>query len=187
MIPCVTLMRVSDFWTPRDTPLGQPAAPVPATPSQAYTQSFVPIQPAASHRRSRNGLWIALAVGVLVLVLAGGGIALLVGAGRGGKLPAAVTNAVQTSFSVTGSLTIASDCGSWGYDDLREGAEVTVTDESGKVLAVGALSGSGCVYTWQVNGVPVGPKLYGVTVGHRGAVHYTEAELRAGVQLSIGD
>jgi hypothetical protein len=94
---------------------------------------------------------------------------------------------VSSTFHVPGTLTINGvDCDGIGYGDLREGTEVTLTDESGKVLAVGELARTGaCSFTFSLD-APTGKKFYGVTISHRGTVHYTEDELRHGLQLSIG-
>jgi hypothetical protein len=160
-------------WTPRDEPLGP--APSPVT----YPATYAPTPPQQPKRRT--GLWLALAGGGLaVIVLLA--VAFTVGMthGRGGPSPGAAT------FFVNGTLDIASDCDSWGYDDIRDGAEVQVTDASGRILAVGNLTGSGCHYSFTIPNVPAGLSLYGIQVGHRGAVHYSETELRAGPALSLG-
>jgi len=82
--------------------------------------------------------------------------------------------------------------GTGGYSDLRPGAQVVVADADGKTLAIGELGvGSGaavaCVLPFTVTGVPAGKKFYGVSVSHRGTVQFTEAELKAGASLTIGD
>jgi hypothetical protein len=89
--------------------------------------------------------------------------------------------------------------GSGGYDDIDEGAQVTVTDQAGTVLAVSRLiSGvtvkdpeyehlTTCMFSWSVLGVPAGRGPYGIEVAHRGVLHYDEARLRAeDVTLTLG-
>jgi len=90
-------------------------------------------------------------------------------------------------FTVTGTLTIEDDCTGWGYDDLHDGTEVTLTDENGKLLAVGQLTRtSTCSFTFTLENVPPGRQFYGITISHRGTLHYSEQQLRQGVELSIG-
>lgn len=84
-----------------------------------------------------------------------------------------------------------------GYDDIRGGAQVTVTDTAGKVIGVGALdpghvaydsSGAAymCTFTFVVTGVKAGGGFYGVEVAHRGRVQYAEAKLAAAIALTLG-
>ncbi len=90
-----------------------------------------------------------------------------------------------------------------GYSDMREGAQVVVSDASGTTLALGTL-GQGvidarqgadmhdpierlsarCVFTFSVPGVPAGRQFYRLNLGHRGAPQYTEQELRSGPSLT---
>ncbi|MFE2723952.1 hypothetical protein [Kitasatospora sp. NPDC059327] len=109
------------------------------------------------------------------------------------------TTAAPTAetFTLTGSMllangassgTAASGCaGLRGYDDIAKGTSVTVYDESGKVLATGALgSGSpkgvdGCMFPVAVHAVPKGPKFYQVEVGHRGKATLQKEEAEAGL------
>jgi len=79
-----------------------------------------------------------------------------------------------------------------GYDDIRLGAQVTVTDQSGKTIAVseleqGMYTGSDmCVFPFKVK-VPSGKKFYGVTVSHRGMIQFTEKQMKDGPGLTLGD
>lgn len=93
--------------------------------------------------------------------------------------------------NVAGSST--SCYGSGGYDDLREGTGVVVTDAAGTTIAVGSL-GRGtystfgtldCVLPFTVE-VPTGKGFYGIEVAHRGAVKFAEPDLGR-VRLAIGD
>ena len=67
-----------------------------------------------------------------------------------------------------------------GYDDLRVGAQVVVSDGSGKVLATsnltgGVLSSDGCTFTYSAEVADA--DFYSVDVTHRGALTYSRAEL----------
>lgn len=126
----------------------------------------------------------------LILGLVAAAVVLLVGAGvltlaLLGKSPVSVPG-IQSTMTVHGRFQINSDCGSMGYSDISEGTEVTLTDQDNKVLAVGHLNGAGCSYAFELDNVPTGEKFYGISVSHRGTVHFTEAEMRAGPVLSLG-
>lgn len=79
-----------------------------------------------------------------------------------------------------------------GYDDIREGAQVVVTDAAGKTIALGQLGagswkrGVGCIFLFTVADIPAGEKFYGIEVSHRGKVQYTAAQMSAPIELSIG-
>lgn len=85
-----------------------------------------------------------------------------------------------------------------GYADIRAGAQVVVTDASGRTLALGEL-GDGklrlpdldvwgtrsCVFPFSVQ-VPGGHDFYGIEVTHRGMVRFTAEQLRQPVEMSLG-
>jgi hypothetical protein len=80
-----------------------------------------------------------------------------------------------------------------GYDDIQDGVEVTISDSSGKTLALGDLEGSTyeathhtCRFDIVVDGVPSGRDFYRVEVSHRGEQQYTQADLEAGIALTLG-
>jgi hypothetical protein len=82
-----------------------------------------------------------------------------------------------------------------GYTDIAAGAEVDVLDSAGKVLGIGNLQtpaigddAESCSYAFTVAAVPAGQKIYGVRVGNtaRGVVHFTEAQLFDGPELTLG-
>ncbi len=168
-------------WAVRDEPLSTP--PVPITdPAIAYPPAYGP-PPATPPRGRRTGLYLGLAAAIVVL-LAGigvGGYALL--ARSGTSLPGH-----PAKITVNGSLIITGGCDSFGYGDIKAGTQVVITDEHQTTLGVGQLTTAGtCRWTFQVPGVPAGKSFYGVTISHRGTIQYTEAQLRQGVQLSLGD
>lgn len=79
------------------------------------------------------------------------------------------------------------------YADISQGAQVTITDAAGKVLAVAALDqgvtgdlttmsdgtrrATSCSLRFAAPGVPAGAGPYGVEVGRRGVVHFNEDQL----------
>lgn len=155
------------------------SAPVPVPPTVGYPSPVGTPNPRVLKRRT--GLIVALAV-IGALVLAGG-------AGTGVWFVArhGVPAVVPSTFDVHGTLVIQDDCTSLGYSDIGTGTQVTVTDESGTVLGIGDLGQQGqCRWSFLVLNVPAGHRFYGVGIGRRGTIQYTEAQLRAGVSLSLG-
>ncbi|WP_434315822.1 hypothetical protein [Leifsonia sp. P73] len=86
-----------------------------------------------------------------------------------------------------------------GYTDINSGAQVVITDASGKTIGVGTL-GDGthdatpdsttadrCLFPFAVKGLPAGSKFYGVHVGNqnRGVLQFRSSELK-NIQLTIG-
>lgn len=103
-------------------------------------------------------------------------------------------------YVATDAMAPGAPCqGSGGYDDLRPGAQVVVTDDAGKVLAVGRLDAGAtddskaytspyyrhCVLPFTVSKVPAGEDFYGVQITHRGVVQKSEAEMRDPVALTF--
>lgn len=82
-----------------------------------------------------------------------------------------------------------------GYSDLRDGAQVVVTDPDGTTVGVSRLEiGStqferskavGCRLIFEVK-VPAGLGFYGIEVSDRGKVQYAEPDLSEPVELTIG-
>jgi len=90
-------------------------------------------------------------------------------------------------------LTYGGSCfGNDGYDDVRSGTQVTVTDDSGRVVARSELgSGSGtttrCEFPFSFE-LTEGSESYTVAVGRRGQLSYSFTELKLnGVSLSLGN
>lgn len=87
--------------------------------------------------------------------------------------------------------------GEGGFDDIAEGAQVTVTDETGTIIASGRLGpgaendivvedGLGCFFEFEVDGVPTDRAFYSIEVAHRGALTFSIAEIRQlGWQVSF--
>lgn len=105
---------------------------------------------------------------------------------------------------ISDAVTPGQECfGAGGAADIAPGAQVVVTDASGRTVAVGKMEmgrttehkryknpryDEQCVVPFTVSDVPSGEKFYGIKVGQRPATQETEAEMRAapGLKLSIG-
>ncbi|WP_244293884.1 hypothetical protein [Streptomyces sp. MJM8645] len=145
----------------------------------------------------RVPVWFA--AGLVGFVAGAGVVGLTWGLSSGGSTGTASTagSPGTGTFALTGSMTLKSGASSGttssgcaglrGYDDIAMGTSVTVYDESGKVLATGALgSGSpkglnGCMFPVAVQDVPKGPKFYQVEVSHRGKTTLQKEEAEAGL------
>lgn len=131
-------------------------------------------------------LWAKVGIPVVVVVIVAAAVAIPIA-----LQPGSMT--VRGEISVSNTNGEADACAIPGYEDVREGANVTVTDASHKTIALGSL-GAGhsdgfqlsCIYRFVVTDVPAGLKFYGVEVSHRGSLQYTDAQLKKGVALSIG-
>ncbi|GHJ95958.1 hypothetical protein SNE510_54770 [Streptomyces sp. NE5-10] len=99
-----------------------------------------------------------------------------------------------TAFVLTGTFLLtdsvvsdgAGGCeGGNGFDDITEGAAVTVYDASGTVVATGELGestreGGACSFDVTVPDVPTGENFYQVEVTHRGTIQLSEEEAMSG-------
>jgi len=87
---------------------------------------------------------------------------------------------VDGDFTDLGSLGCA---GIGGYNDIGAGLQVQVSDEDGTAIGTGELdlgeiTNDGCRFPFTVQNLPVA-KFYKITVGHRGELDYSYAELQA--------
>lgn len=134
---------------------------------------------------------------VAIVLCAGGAVAAILWVAA--PTHSAVSSSADVSFTARGTLSIHNGgvnnpCfASQGLEDVQEGSKVVVSSASGATLAIGSLSNpvhntwGKCVLNWSVTGIPGGGKFYGVEVGHRGVVKYSEADLLGGKNsLSIG-
>jgi hypothetical protein len=111
----------------------------------------------------------------------------------GTATPADPTNFTLSGWFVLYDEDLTSSCiGSSGYDDIRDGAAVTVYDDAQKVVGLGSL-GAGdyddgsCEYPIAVDAVPLGSDFYAVEITHRGTVTVTADEAKAGMfDASLG-
>lgn len=168
-------------------------------PEPAHDQQPVPAPPSPGGISKQAAALIAVVAAVVV----GGVVALVFILAGGEEEPPAEAE----TFIVSGTLTLddasgiqgaaftsGSTCmGTGGYDDIVPGAQVTVYDNAGAILAVGALEDGSvlnpgsCLFKFHVEGVPIGHNLYQVEVSHRGKLAFTEADGRAArVDLTLG-
>lgn len=193
---------------------GAPRSPsVPAATAQTSPQD--PQEPRASSNAvpasvppKKRGLHVLVVV-LLILVVVAGGIFLAVNRSSGGGSGA---GRVTQTHTITGTLTLgdgsdpnsnnfyskgSGNCsGQSGYDDITQGAQVTVTDGGGNVLATSSLGlgdqiGSGfgsCRFSFTLTGVP-DAAFYGVTISDRGTLNYSRAQMESAgwsVAMTLG-
>ncbi|GLZ29758.1 hypothetical protein Lesp02_19480 [Lentzea sp. NBRC 105346] len=136
--------------------------------------------PIAAEQPKARRRWPVFLVGA-VLLLAAGGIGF--GLGR-----ATVQNNSE-AFAVTGTIDVPK-CQSSGYDDVRVGAQVVITNQQNAVLGATSLKAKGvCLFEFSIPEIPSGERMYGVHVGNsnRGIIWKTEAEARSeGFHLTLG-
>lgn len=149
--------------------------------------------PATQPRRSKILIWAAAGVAVL-LAVAGTAVAL----NLSGSVPDLTVSGTVTVTATTFTLGTNTCAGAGGYDDIRNGAQVVVTDATGKTLALGELADGRpdgahsrggpnvCRWTFTVDGVPAGETFYGIEVTHRGVVQYDAGRIQQPVALSLG-
>ena len=159
--------------------------------SDLDSQATQPDSPLTGRSYSRRAIVVAACVGAAA-------VALIVVA-----VMAFTANREPERFVVLGAITIEDsittyglpdgfECaGKDGYKDIGPGAAVMVTDESGTLLAKGAIEtssggSSGCWLDFTVSGVPRGKSFYKVEVSHRGELTYTESEVESGLVFSLG-
>ena len=137
----------------------------------------------------RKRRMFAAVVGVLVLAGGCGG-----GVGESGAEP----GDKPTGFAVRGTVSVPSYGGANGtsctvkdgYEDLRSGASVAVTNAAGDVVAVGALvdieaTPRTCRFAFDVPGVPEGSPTYGIEVGQQAMVTYPRSRLNKRLELVV--
>lgn len=159
----------------------------PVEPGSENTGLFRPDnEPPARSGRKR---W--LIAGFLIAAVAAAAIAVPVFGG--GDAP---KHTISGTMRLTDNdRTFSTPCaGSGGYSDMQPGAGVTVTDGTGKILAIGELGVSAgashfCVFGFHVDDVPKAD-FYKIEVSHRGAITYSFARLDGAnweVKLTLGD
>lgn len=104
---------------------------------------------------------------------------------------ASVERSSPDTFAVDGSMTVNGSCGSGGYSDMRDGAQVEIVNQDNRVLGVSSLEKgeSGCYFTFSVQDIPSGERLYGATTGNsnRGVIWKTQQEaMTEGFHLTLG-
>jgi hypothetical protein len=153
----------------------------PTTTTTAGQATAAP-EPEAKNRHRRRWTWLAAAAALAI--------------GLSATAAYVTTDTSGEALTIHGSLTLRDpdagfadmpECrGSGGYDDIHQGAQVTVTDPDGTVLAIGSLGpgritglglGDSCRFQFSIGDVPAGHGLYGIQVTHRGTVVYEESRL----------
>lgn len=110
------------------------------------------------------------------------------------ELPRFTLNGDFTLFATTGGT--ATNCyGEGGYDDIKSGVSVTVSDGTGRLLATGNLgsgtrsaSGGSCSFSFRIPDIKQSD-FYSIEVGRRGELSYSHAEMLASdwnVAFSLG-
>jgi hypothetical protein len=155
----------------------------------------------ANRRRSRVATAAAAAAAVALI-----SVAAYIVTNRVASSPAASLGEAPPTITVTGTVQtrlgrtweIGRACPSVDYDDIQPGANVTVYDRTGKVVALSTL-GAGesgphpllegvavCLFPFVVTGVPTSAGPYAVEVSHRGKLRFNEADLADPLALKIG-
>jgi len=145
-----------------------------------------PPTPAPRKRYWHPAMWIGVAVAAAVTA----GLLITMTSGSGS---ATVTvHGTMTLTDSSGGVTGETPCnGSGGYSDIADGAQVVISDDTGKTLTIVQLTGGvgfagvSCVFDFTAK-VPAGKSYYGVTVTHRGTVKMSEAEL-ATAAVTLGN
>lgn len=161
-------------------------------PNDAPVQPDSPPEPTSTSRRT---IIVAAAVGAVALAVVASIVVVAVMAFTANREPETfeVLGAITLEDSITTyGLPDGFECaGKGGYKDIGPGAAVTVTDETGTLLAKGAIATSaggsnGCWLDFTVADVPRGKAFYKVEVSHRGELTYTESEAESGLVFSLG-
>jgi len=86
-----------------------------------------------------------------------------------------------------------------GLDDIRAGADVVVTDSSGKTIALGQLesgrlvadaeqpNAGWCSFHFNVEDVPTDEQFYSLVVGSRDPKNLTREDLEGTIELQLGE
>lgn len=95
------------------------------------------------------------------------------------------------SWTSGGHLNVGDRCRSEaGYDDIAPGAEVVISDDAGRTLAITQLGaghisqGFNCRFPFRTR-VPAGKGFYGIEVTHRGVIKFPERAI-GHVVLTLG-
>lgn len=166
--------------------------PIPPAPVMVYPPDSE-VRPASTRRGKRWGWALAGAAALLAVVSVVAYLA--IGFQREPR---------DEPFTLAGSLHIPPDTvktsglpggykcvGTGNYSDISARAPVTVEDESGKLLAKGAIEGSNrgrdaCLVLFRVDRVPTGAQFYRVKIAQQPEMSFTEAEAKAGVEVPLG-
>lgn len=189
---------------------GQPPFTPPTTPGSPPADGPPPEREPA--RRRSDGLAAGAIVGVAALVVVILGLAFYSPGGDSdgtdrprGPLPQAGPPPAPSSaeFTVEGTFTVVSTPGEpvsgtpGGCEmpptltDIGEGTPITLLQSDFSPLSTARLVYDGgdlasCTFTFEFTDVPAGIAVYMVELSGRGQLLYSEAELRAGVDITLG-
>jgi hypothetical protein len=150
------------------------------SPDIEFDSLDAPLPPATGSRLRTTRLISALVVISVVAVSVGG----LVWTNHSSSRAPKVT--IRGTIILTNSATLRANCiGQGGYQDLRAGAAVVLTNEAGETIGSARLQGGEpdyddgiCSYPFTIVGVPSNQQQYAVEVAHRGKVLKSRAEMK---------
>ncbi|MFI6482257.1 hypothetical protein ACIBH1_30295 [Nonomuraea sp. NPDC050663] len=189
---------------PYSGPQQMPTFAQPAGPGASFGPPLDPRQHSRRRPPPRGAGFYLLAIGLPALILGGGlgaGSVLALQALPKPTASAEPTQSVPSAFTAQGTITVEASrpgtkgrsCSTdGGYSDIREGAQVVITDAKETTLAVGQLamgyySDSGkCEFPFSVE-VKSGEAFYGIEVSHRGRLQYSASDMASPLSLSLGD
>ncbi len=103
-------------------------------------------------------------------------------------------SSTPAQMTVNGTVIVPDNPVAGDTSSVQEGAQVTVTDPSGKVIGFTALDGNatqGATFTLTYGftvKVPGNESSYGISIaGISGTEHYTQQQMKAGPALCVGD
>ena len=81
--------------------------------------------------------------------------------------------------------------GAMGYDDIKPGAEVDVSNGSGETIAFadlgnGIVTDGNCEFVFTFDSIPRGEGIYKVTIGSRPGPSLHESDIESGIALTLG-
>ena len=81
--------------------------------------------------------------------------------------------------------------GAMGYDDIKPGAEVDVSNGSGETIAFadlgnGIVTDGNCQFVFTFDSIPRGEGIYKVTIGSRPGPSLHESDIESGIALTLG-
>lgn len=169
-------------------PTEPPATPeVPATPEPPVAPEAPPM-PAEPPTAAAKKRLSPLLAGALGLVVGAGAVGATWAITANQEPPAPDTFTLTGAFALTDGATEDGDdgcAGTGGYDDISEGASVTVYNGAGEIAATGSLGTATyaagiCLFDVSVDDVPKGEKFYQVEVSRRGKVQLTAKQAEGG-------
>ena len=169
------------------------ARPVAPAPVLMYPSD--PRVPTTPLRRGKRWRWALAGTAALLVVVGVVAYLALASPREPPHEPFTLAGAVKIPLDTvkTSGLPGGYKCvGAGDYSDIGPSAPVTVEDESGKLLAKGAIQGSNsgrdaCLVLFRVDRVPAGAQFYRVKIARQPEMSFTEAEAKAGVEVPLSD